>query len=81
MLPISYADAQPLLTALGGPMAPVEWRGALPITYHVGPGPAKVHLKLAFNWDSSPSTTSSRESRVPSSPTSGWCVAIIMTAG
>ncbi|MEO5763332.1 MAG: transferrin receptor-like dimerization domain-containing protein [Vicinamibacteria bacterium] len=54
VLPISYGDAQPLLEALGGPMAPVEWRGALPISYHVGPGPAKVHLKLAFNWDLKP---------------------------
>ncbi len=54
VLPISYGDAQPLLQALGGPMAPVEWRGALPISYHVGPGPAKVHLKLAFNWDLKP---------------------------
>jgi N-acetylated-alpha-linked acidic dipeptidase len=54
VLPISYGDAQPLLEALGGPMAPVEWRGALPISYHVGPGPAKVHLKLAFNWDIKP---------------------------
>ena len=54
VLPISYGDAQPLLAALGGPMAPVEWRGGLPISYHVGPGPAKVHLKLAFNWDLKP---------------------------
>src|SRR6185369_2058239 len=46
--------AQPLLTALKGPVAPFAWRGALPITYHVGPGPAKVHLKLAFNWDLKP---------------------------
>ena len=51
VLPISYGDAQPLLAALGGPVAPPDWRGALPITYHVGPGPARVHLKLAFNWD------------------------------
>lgn len=53
-LPISYGDAEPLLKALAGPMAPDDWRGALPITYHVGPGPAKVHLKLAFNWDLKP---------------------------
>ena len=52
--PISYGDAEPLLAALGGPVAPAAWRGALPITYHVGPGPAKVHLKLAFNWDIKP---------------------------
>ncbi|WP_295767187.1 transferrin receptor-like dimerization domain-containing protein [uncultured Mucilaginibacter sp.] len=51
VLPISYGDAQPLLAALGGPVAPAEWRGALPITYHVGPGKAKVHLKIEHNWD------------------------------
>lgn len=51
VLPISYADAQPLLAALAGPVAPDPWRGALPITYHVGAGPAKVHLKLAFDWN------------------------------
>jgi N-acetylated-alpha-linked acidic dipeptidase len=54
VLPISYGDAQPLLAALAGPMAPEEWRGSLPIPYHVGPGPAKVHLKVAFNWDTKP---------------------------
>ena len=54
VLPISYGDAQPLLAALTGPLAPVEWRGALPITYHVGPGPAKVHMRLQFNWDLKP---------------------------
>ena len=50
-LPISYGDAQPLLAALTGPVAPENWRGALPITYRVGPGAAKVHLKVNFNWD------------------------------
>jgi N-acetylated-alpha-linked acidic dipeptidase len=50
VLPISYADARPLLEALGGPVAPEAWRGALPITYHLGPGPAKVRLSLAFDW-------------------------------
>jgi N-acetylated-alpha-linked acidic dipeptidase len=54
VLPISYGDAQPLLAALAGPMAPNEWRGSLPIPYHVGPGPAQVHLKVAFNWDIKP---------------------------
>ncbi len=53
-MPISYGDAQPLLAALAGPMAPEEWRGSLPIPYHVGPGPAKVHLKVEFNWDIKP---------------------------
>jgi N-acetylated-alpha-linked acidic dipeptidase len=51
VLPISQRDALPLLAALGGAVAPPEWRGALPITYHLGPGPAKVRLKVAFNWD------------------------------
>ncbi len=50
VLPISYGDAEPLLTAIGGRVAPEEWRGGLPITYHVGPGPAKVHLRAQFNW-------------------------------
>src|ERR1700722_6305192 len=54
VLPISYHDAEPLLRALDGPVAPADWRGALPFTYHVGPGKAKVHLKLAFNWDIKP---------------------------
>jgi N-acetylated-alpha-linked acidic dipeptidase len=51
VLPISYGDARPLLAALGGPMAPEGWRGALGQTYRIGPGPAKVHLKVASNWD------------------------------
>ena len=51
VLPMSYGDAQPLLAQLKGPLAPESWRGALPITYHVGPGPARIHLKLNFNWD------------------------------
>lgn len=51
VLPISYEDAQPLLAAIGGEVAPPRWRGALGITYHLGPGPAKVHLRLKFNWD------------------------------
>jgi N-acetylated-alpha-linked acidic dipeptidase len=54
VLPISYADAVPLLSNLKGPVAPESWRGALPITYHVGAGPAKVHLKLAFDWQERP---------------------------
>ena len=54
VLPISYGDAQPLLAALQGPVAPEAWRGALPLTYHVGPGPARVHLKVTSNWDIKP---------------------------
>jgi N-acetylated-alpha-linked acidic dipeptidase len=54
VLPISYADALPLLSELKGPVAPEAWRGGLPLTYHVGPGPAKVHLKIQSNWDIKP---------------------------
>jgi len=54
VLPISYSDALPLLRNVGGPIAPDEWRGALPIPYHLGAGPATVHLKLEFNWDMVP---------------------------
>lgn len=54
VLPISYGDALPLLKNLKGAVVPESWRGALPITYHVGPGPAKVHMKLAFDWQLRP---------------------------
>jgi N-acetylated-alpha-linked acidic dipeptidase len=54
VLPISYGDAQPLLEALGGPVAPAAWRGGLPITYRLGSGPAMVHLKVKFDWSLKP---------------------------
>ncbi len=54
VLPMSYGDAQPLLAAIAGPVAPQGWRGALPITYHIGPGPAKVHLIVKSSWDVRP---------------------------
>lgn len=54
VLPISYGDAQPLLAALTGPVGPDGWRGGLGITYHIGPGPAKVHLVVKSNWDLKP---------------------------
>jgi len=51
VMPISYADALPLLKALEGPVAPDAWKGGLPVTYHIGPGPAKVNLHLEFEWE------------------------------
>jgi N-acetylated-alpha-linked acidic dipeptidase len=55
VLPISYGDAQPLLEALGGAVAPNDhWKGALPITYRVGPGPARVRLSVTFDWQVRP---------------------------
>ena len=53
-LPISYADAQVLLKAMTGPVAPSNWRGALPITYRVGPGSQPVHLEVKSSWDLKP---------------------------
>jgi len=55
--PLSYQDVWPVLQHLGGPDSPREWQGALPFTYHVGPGPAKLkmHLKQDYQfrtlWD------------------------------
>ena len=54
VLPISYADARPLLEALTGPVAPDGWRGSLPITYHIGPGAARVHLTIESDWGTKP---------------------------
>lgn len=51
VLPISYRDALPLLNALGGEVVPSQWRGDLPITYHLGPGPARVRMKAEFAWN------------------------------
>ena len=50
--PISYADASPILEHLAGPASPREWQGALPFTYHLGSGPAKVkmHLKQDYQY-------------------------------
>ena len=53
-LPISYADAQVLLAALDGHVAPPAWRGSLPITYHVGAGAAQVHLAVKSDWSLKP---------------------------
>ncbi|MBL8176557.1 MAG: M28 family peptidase [Bryobacterales bacterium] len=49
VLPMSYDDAGELLKQLTGPVAPDNWRGALALTYHIGPGPAKVRMKLGFD--------------------------------
>jgi N-acetylated-alpha-linked acidic dipeptidase len=54
VLPISYADAEPLLAALGGRVAPPSWRGGLPFAYHLGPGPARVHMKVLSDWSQKP---------------------------
>jgi N-acetylated-alpha-linked acidic dipeptidase len=54
VLPISWADALPMLQQLSGTVVPESWRGALPLTYHPGPGPAMVHLQIDFDWSTRP---------------------------
>ena len=50
-IPISYHDAAPILENLGGPVAPREWQGALPFSYHVGGGGSiKVHMRLKMDY-------------------------------
>lgn len=51
VLPIGYHDAEPLLRAMSGQNVPHEWQGGLPFAYHMGPGPAKVHLVMEYNWN------------------------------
>jgi N-acetylated-alpha-linked acidic dipeptidase len=45
-IPLSWRDAKPLLENMDGPEAPKEWQGGLPITYRLGGGAVKVHLKV-----------------------------------
>ncbi len=52
--PVSSRDASPILENLSGPVAPPEWQGALPFTYHLGPGASKVHLKLDMDFEIRP---------------------------
>lgn len=54
VLPISYGDALPILQQLKGPVVPREWRGSLPVTYHAGSGPVRVHLRTDFDWTIKP---------------------------
>ena len=54
VLPISYADAQHFLAALDGRVAPPQWSGSLPITYHVGGEAAKAHIAVKSDWSLKP---------------------------
>ena len=48
-VPIAYAQARRILNSLAGPEVPDNWQGGLPLRYHVGPGPAKINLKLQMD--------------------------------
>ena len=49
-LPLSWGEAQKILAALDGPQSPSAWQGGLPLTYHLGPGPAKLHMKVGQDY-------------------------------
>ena len=48
-LPLSWKDAKPILENLGGPIAPADWQGGLPLEYHLGGQRARVHLKIQMD--------------------------------
>ena len=80
--PISYGDAQPLLAAMQrtGRAGRLAWRSADHVS--LGPGPARVHLKVAFNWDTKPIyNVVARITGARRFPTSGSFAAIITTRG
>ncbi len=55
VLPISWGDALPILEQLRGTASPNDdWKGALPITYHIGPGPVTVRMRTAYDWQVRP---------------------------
>lgn len=54
VVPLAYRDAEPLLKALAGPNVPSDWQGGLPFAYHIGPGPAKVRVKVRCDHSTRP---------------------------
>ena len=54
VVPLAYRDAEPLLKALAGPNVPADWQGGLPFAYHIGPGPAKVRVKVRCDHSTRP---------------------------
>ena len=53
-IPLSWGEAKKILLALDGPRVPDAWQGGLELTYHMGPGPAKVHMKIGQNYSVRP---------------------------
>ena len=52
--PLSYQDASQILKSLAGPSVPEGWQGALPFTYHLGPGPSRVRIRLDVDYTIGP---------------------------
>jgi N-acetylated-alpha-linked acidic dipeptidase len=53
-VPMSYRDIRPILEKLGGPMAPKDWQGALPIQYRLGGEAVRLHLKVDMRTEVEP---------------------------
>jgi N-acetylated-alpha-linked acidic dipeptidase len=54
-LPMSYGDALKIFMKLGGPQAPADFAGALPVTYHLGgDGKTQLHLLVNSEWSLKP---------------------------
>jgi N-acetylated-alpha-linked acidic dipeptidase len=49
-MPVSYKIARKILENLSGLNVPEGWQGGLPFAYHIGPGPAKVKMKIKSDW-------------------------------
>jgi N-acetylated-alpha-linked acidic dipeptidase len=53
-MPINAQDAAVILANMGGAHVPRSWQGGLPFTYHLGPGDATVHMKVAVDYQQRP---------------------------
>ena len=81
-VPMSYRDIQPILEKLGGPAAPKEWQGALPIEYRLGGEAATLHVKVDMQTDVQPNyVVEGRHRGQRRCPTSGSCSATTTTPG
>jgi len=45
-MPLNERNAAAILKQLGGPQAPKDWQGGLPITYRIGPGPVALDMDV-----------------------------------
>src|SRR5207247_8704659 len=55
-MPISWRDALVVLRNLAGAPVPQGWQGGLPLTYHIGPGPSRLHLTIQASFEPRPIT-------------------------
>ncbi len=45
-MPLNARNAAAILKQLGGPKAPADWQGGLPLTYRIGPGPVSLDMDV-----------------------------------